>query len=147
MNLHIYNNYIYPDSFETLLSVRKMFFLKDLKPQKKSYGNGGPKLKTYILGDDLYIPRTQMTHILEDLTRKMVPVKPAKRRSSKNHSLDPLIFRGLKCFLKQGSVLVLKIAFCLRDLRILWKKTPRNHHEIEKSPDMTDTWKIPNIWV
>ena len=60
----------------------------------------------------------------------MVPVKPAKRRSSKNHSLDPLIFRGLKCFLKQGSVLVLKIAFCLRDLRILWAKTQKPH-EIE----------------
>ncbi len=26
------------------------------------------------------IPRTQMTHILEDLTHKMVPVNPPKKR-------------------------------------------------------------------
>ena len=87
-----------------------------------------------------------MTHILEDLTRpKVVPVKPAKRRSSKNHSLDPLIFRGLKCFSSKG------------------RSWPQNSILFETSQDsfgkntettwnwscqiMTDTWKIPNIWV
>ena len=29
-----------------------------------------------------YIPRTQMTHVLEDLTHKMVPVNPPKKRST-----------------------------------------------------------------
>ena len=29
----------------------------------------------------IYIPRTHMTHILEDLTHKMVPVNPQKNRS------------------------------------------------------------------
>ena len=112
-----------------LASVRTMFFLKDLKPQKKSYGNVGPKLKTYIFWDDLYIPREPKWPMFWKIWPVRWKINPAKRRSSKNHSLDPWIVRGLKCFLKQGSVLVLKIAFCLRDLRILWEKTPRNHHE------------------
>ena len=33
---------------------------------------------TYIY---MYIPRIQMTHISEDLTHKMVPVNPTKKRS------------------------------------------------------------------